>query len=75
MCDIAPLLYTTKRCEMATCYMPCYMPSYESSRNSCANQAVFLGPIVGGGRVAGSTMDLPLIRCSGRTVVLRAAAQ
>ena len=37
-------------------------------------KAVFLGPVVGGGRVAGSTMHLPLIRCGGRTAVLRAAA-
>ena len=37
-------------------------------------QAVFLGPVVGDGRVAGSTMCLPLISCGGRTVVLRAAA-
>ena len=35
-----------------------------------ANQAVFLGPVVGGGRVAGSAMHLLLIRCGGRTVVL-----
>ena len=47
----------------------CYMPSYESSRKSCANQTVFLDPVVGGGRVAGSAMNLPLISCGGRTVV------
>ena len=34
--------------------MPCNMPSYESGRKNCANQAVFLGPVVGNGRVAGS---------------------
>ena len=50
------------------------MPRYESSRKSCANQDVFLGPVVGDGRVAVSTMHLPLIPCCGRTVVFRAAA-
>ena len=61
------VLYTTKRsrCDMAACFMLCYMPSYESCRKSCANQAVFLGPLEGGGRVAGSTMHLQLIRCCG----------
>ena len=73
MCDIAPMLYTTKRCAMATltCYMPCYMPCYERGRKSCTNQDVFLGPFVSGWRVASSAMHLPLIRCCGQTVVLR----
>ena len=48
--------------------MPYYMPSYESKK-SCAYQAIFLGPVVGGGRVAGSTMHLQLILSGGRTVV------
>ena len=81
MCNIAPLLYTTKRCEMATCYMPCYMPSHESDRKHCANQAVFLGPVVGGGgwqhnesalcwqdsgAPGGSSVDQPLwVACRG----------
>ena len=56
------------------CYMICYLTCYESCRKSCANQASFLGPFVGGGRVAaaGSAMHLQLIRCGGRTVVQRA---
>ena len=44
-------------------------------QESFANQAVFLGPVVGGGLVAGSTMHLPLICYCGRTEVLLAAAQ
>ena len=43
-------------------------------REGFGNQAVFLGPVLGSRRVAGSAMNLPLIRCGGRTVVLRAAA-
>ena len=31
-----------------TCSMACSMTCYESFRKSCANQAVFLGPVVGG---------------------------
>ena len=50
------------------------MKGIERCRKRCANQAVFLGPVVGGGRVAGSTMHLQAICCSGRTVVLSAAA-
>ena len=46
-----------------TSYMTSYMTCYESGRISCANQALFLGPVVGSGRVAGSAMHLPLIRC------------
>ena len=40
MCDIASLLYNTKRCDMATCYMPCYMPSCESrkSKSGCISR-------------------------------------
>ena len=60
MADIAPLLYTTKRSDMATCYLPYCMLSYESVRKSCTNQAAFLGPVVGGWRVVGSAMHLPL---------------
>ena len=48
------------------------MICYESCRKSCANQALFLGPVVCGWRVAGSAMHLPLIRCCGRTVVQQA---
>ena len=53
--------------------MPCHMPSYETGRKSCAIQAAFLGPVVGGGRMAGTARqhnDLQLIRCCGQTVVL-----
>ena len=53
MCDIAPLQYTTKRSDLATCSMP----SYESGRKNCANHAVFLCPVVGGGQHKASAAD------------------
>ena len=61
--------------------MPCYMPRYELGKlqeklckSGCISSQI-LGPVVGGGRVAGSAMHLLLIRCCGQTVVLRAAAR
>ena len=63
------------------------MTCYESSRKASADQALILGrqwrvagrcillvagSVVGGRRVAGSAMHLPLIRWGGRTVALRA---
>ena len=55
-CVIQHPCYITLEGVIWQCLLTCYMPCYESGRKSCANQALFLGPIVGGRQVAGSAL-------------------